>query len=118
MEEIKNSLNELSTRLNKILTQIDRNVFQREIRELETKTLKEGFWNAPIEAKKVTKQLADKQKELNSLENLESRVKNALDFADEPSMEQDLRQEVEAVENELSDLELKLFLSFPHAESE
>src|SRR5581483_2956982 len=77
----------------------------------------EGFWADQENAKLVSRQLAGKQKQLEQMQNLESRIKNALEIIDEPQMQSDLEKEVREIEKILSDLELKLFLSGPHDES-
>jgi peptide chain release factor 2 len=118
MEEIKTQLLNQNERFKVINQKFDRDLLQKEMRELELQTLKEGFWSDQENAKKVSKQLADKQKQLGILEELETRISNALEFINEPSMEEDITKEVDAIETILSDLELKLFLSSPHDQSE
>lgn len=118
MDDLKNQLLDQKGRFQAILQKHNLDDLRGEIRELESQTMKEGFWNDTNEAKKVSKQLADKQKQLSSLEGLESRITNALEIVSEPEMESDLKNEATDIENVLSDLELKLFLSGPHDESE
>jgi len=118
MEEIKNTLHDLKVRLSKIASQKNPDEIQKEIRELEAQTMKEGFWNDQSEARKITKQLADKQKELATIEELEQRINNALELSGETAMQPDLEKEIKYIEEMLSDLELKLFLSGPHDSSE
>ena len=60
----------------------------------------------------------EKQKTVNALESLEKRITNALEISEETEMLEDLTEETSQVEELLSDLELKLFLSGPHDESE
>jgi hypothetical protein len=43
MEEIKQKLLDLNSRFKQISIQIDRDQIRKEIRELETQTMKEGF---------------------------------------------------------------------------
>lgn len=118
MEEIKNNLSDLKSRFEKISGQINRDEIKKEIRELETQTLKEGFWSDQKEATVVSRQLAERQKKLETLEQLEQRVNNALEISSEPSMQGDLEKEIKEIEKVLSELELKLFLSGPHDDSE
>ncbi len=118
MEEVQGKLKELKDRFQKISDQIDQDSLRGEIRELEAQTMKEGFWNDSQEAQKITKRLADKQKTLTSLEDLEKRINNALEISQEESMMEDLKKEVSELEKILDQLELKLFLSNPHDESE
>lgn len=118
MDEIKDKLKELKDRFEKMALAINREDLQREIRELEAQTMKEGFWNNPQDSQVITRKLSDKQKTLKTLEELEQRINNALEISEEVSMEEDLKKEIREIEAILDKLELKLFLSNPHDESE
>lgn len=118
MEEIKQRLESAKERFSKITEQIDADILAREIRELEAQTMKEGFWSDQKEATAISRKLTEKQKTVAVLEELESRVTNALEISGEESMLEDLLGETEQIEEMLSDLELKLFLSLPHDDSE
>jgi peptide chain release factor 2 len=118
MDEIKTQLEDLKIRLSKVSEKFDKDLLRQDIRELEAQTLKEGFWNNQEEAKRVSKQLADKQKQLETLESLEQRISDALELSSDPVMLPDLTKEANEIEELLSDFELKLFLSNPHDESE
>lgn len=118
MEEIQQKLKDLKERFSQIKSQINTDALNQEILELEAKTMKEGFWNNQQEATSISRQLTEKQKTLSSIEELDSRIKNALEISGEEEMMSDLETEVEQIEEELSDLELKLFLSGAHDDSE
>jgi len=118
MEEIKNRLQELSTRFNKISQSIDRDTLRREIRELEAQTMKEGFWNDRENATKLSQDLAEKQKMLASLENLEKRINGAIELTDDDSIQSELAKETREIEQLLTAFELKTFLSGPYDKSE
>ncbi|MFH1536064.1 MAG: peptide chain release factor 2, partial [Patescibacteria group bacterium] len=118
MEEIQDKLKILKDRFGKVSRSCDRDKLQTEIRELEAQTMKEGFWDNPQESSAISRQLSEKQKTLASLEELEKRINNSLEISEEPSMEEDLKKEISQIEKELDKLELKLFLSGPHDESE
>ncbi|MDP3948083.1 MAG: PCRF domain-containing protein, partial [bacterium] len=118
MEEIQNKLKELKERFEKVALAIDQDKLRTEIRELEAQTMKEGFWNSPQESSVISRKLSDKQRTLSVLENLESRINNAIEISEEPSMQEDLKKEVSGITRELDKLELKLFLSNPHDGSE
>ncbi|OGE72433.1 peptide chain release factor 2 [Candidatus Daviesbacteria bacterium RIFCSPLOWO2_02_FULL_38_15] len=118
MEEIQTKLKDLKEKFDKISQAIDRDKLHTEIRELEAQALKEGFWNNPQESSVISRQLSDKQKTLTAMEELESRISNALEISAESSMLDDLKKEIEELEQIVDKLELKLFLSNPHDESE
>ncbi len=118
MEEVQAKLKDLKERFTKISDQIDQDRLRGEIRELEAQTMKEGFWNDQRESSAVSRQLSDKQKTLATMENLESRINNALEISEEPSMTEDLKKEIKEIVEILDKFEFKLFLSNPHDESE
>lgn len=118
MDEIKQTLHDQKARFATIAQKLNPDQLRIQIRELEAETMKEGFWNDQENARKISKQLADKQKELTSIEQLDSRIHNALEMTGEESMLEDLRKETREIGKILDDLELKLFLSNPHDESE
>lgn len=118
MEEIQNELKKLKEMFTQISESLDQDKLRAEIRELEAQTMKEGFWNNPQESQVITRKLSDKQKTLKTLEELETRIGNCLEISEEPSMQEDLKKEVKEISEILDKLELKLFLSNPHDESE
>src|SRR3989344_1114127 len=118
MEEVQQKLKDLKDRYSKIKEQIDSDVLLREIRELEAQTMKEGFWGDQKQASAISRQLSAKQKTVQTLEELGTRIQNALGFSEEVEMISELETEVPQIEEMLSDLELKLFLSGPHDDSE
>lgn len=118
MDEIQQKLRSLKERFFKVKDQVNADLLRREVRELEAETMKEGFWSDQEKATSVSRQLTGKQKTLASLESLEQRILNALEISSEESMLADLEAESDQINEELSDLELKLFLSEPHDDSE
>jgi peptide chain release factor 2 len=118
MEEIKNQIRDLKDRFEKISEQYDRVEMQKEIRELEAKMNKPDFWNEPKESSAISRQLSDKQKMLKTLEELETRLDNAIEIAEEEAMAEELKSEINDITEILDKLELKLFLSGPHDDSE
>ena len=118
MEEIQNKLKDLRERFSKIADQSDQDVLRTEIRELEAQTMKEGFWNDRNQSSAVSRELNNKQKTLASLEDIRTRINNSLEISQEATMLEDLKKEVGELEKILDQLELKLFLSKPHDESE
>ena len=118
MEEIQAKLKDLKERFKKISDQIDQDSLRGEIREIETRTMKEGFWTDQKQSAAISRQLSDKQKTLETIEHLETRINNSLEISEESSMEEDLKKEIKELEGILDTFEFKLFLSNPHDESE
>lgn len=118
MEEIQNLLKDLHQRLQKILSVTDKDKLHQEILELEAQTMKEGFWSDPLLAQSTGRKLSEKQKTLQVLEGLETRINNALEISTENEMLNDLQEETKELTKIMDTLELKLFLSHPHDESD
>lgn len=118
MDEIKSQLENQKERFSKILAKYDLDELRKEIRELEAHTMKDGFWDEPQEAQKITKKMSDSQKLLENLETLGIRIENAWEMRDESEMATDVKKEAKELEKLLGELELKLFLSNPRDESE
>jgi peptide chain release factor 2 len=118
MEEIQTKLKDQKNRLEQINNQLDREKIKQEMLVLEAETMKPGFWDDSRHAQTVTKQLAEKQKNISTIEDLETRIQNALEISEEESMLEELKSETKLIEKILSEFELKLFLSHPHDESE
>jgi peptide chain release factor 2 len=118
MEEIKNRLHDLQDKFNQISRSIDRDSLHTEIQELETKTITEGFWNDTQAASKISQELADKQKLLETLENLEKRIRDSLEMTTDEAMLEELKSETNHIETILKDFELKTFLSGPYDKNE
>lgn len=118
MEEIQNKLQDLKTRFDTISKQIDRDKIQTEIRELEAEMNKPGFWNDPDSAKSVSQKVSHKQKLLQDITGIEERLNNSLELVNEESMQEDLQKETLELTKLIDALELQLFLSNPHDESD
>jgi len=118
MEEIKEKLADLKSRFQKINQSIDRDKLRAEIRELEAQTMKEGFWGDRELATRISQDLVNKQKTLEQLEKLGNRIKDVAELSSDASLQSELENEHREIEKLLGSLELKLFLSKPHDESE
>jgi peptide chain release factor 2 len=118
MDELKTKLLDLKERFGNISKQFDREKLRSEISDLEISMNKEGFWNDHQEAQSTSRQLSEKQKLLQNLESLEVRITNSIELVNEPLMESDLNQEINLISESLDQLELNLFLSGPHDQSE
>lgn len=118
MDEIQTKLKDQKNRFEQINQQLDRDKIKQEILVLEAETMKPGFWNDTRHAQTITRQISEKQKNLSTMEDLETRIQNSLEISEEESMIDELKSETKLIEKILSEFELKLFLSHPHDESE
>lgn len=115
MEEI---LQSLKSRFEVISGQIDRDKIKQELLELEAMMLKPDFWQDQTQAKQVSQKVSHKQKLIQDLNNMGDRLNNALELVNESSMQEDLQKETTELTTLIDQLELQLFLSNPHDESE
>ncbi|KKQ67283.1 MAG: Peptide chain release factor 2 [Candidatus Daviesbacteria bacterium GW2011_GWA2_38_24] len=111
MDELKEKLHQLNERFKKVLSSIDQDEIKKEINGLESKMNKPDFWENPEEAKRVSKKLAENQRLLETLEDLQDRIQTALELSTEESMLEDLKKEMLQIGKILDQLELKLYLS-------
>lgn len=111
-------LKELKERYQNIAGQFDREFLHKEIKELETRMNKPAFWDNPEESSVISRQFSDKQKFLKIMEDLETRINNAIEISTESEMEEELKTETNNLDHLLDELELKLFLSGPHDSAE
>lgn len=118
MDDLQGRLQDLKERFEKISSSIDRDKLHGEIRELEAKTMEAGFWQNREKAETISRQLSDKNKTLETLENLEKNINQTLELINHPSMESELKEEAHQIESSVKEFELKTFLSGPHDPSE
>lgn len=117
MNDLKSKLEELKLRFQKISQSIDREVLQQEIQEFEQQTMQPGFWDNRENATKISRDLAEKQKTQDTLENLEKRIDGAIELVSDQAMGSELQQETVQIQTALKDFELKTFLSGEHDKS-
>lgn len=111
-------LTELEKRFELISKNFDRDLKQKELRELEAKSAKSDFWQDSQNAQKVMKKIALVQKEIDDFENLKKELVDlkgmvAMSTADE-SLVKEVTSELIKSEKVLGDLEVKMFLSGPY----
>lgn len=111
MEDLKKQLEDLNIRFDQIQEKLNPEVRARQIRELEAKTLHEGFWSDPTEAQATMKRLSALQKESEDLKALGSEIKDALGLTDVLDKPEELEGHVKKLNKRLSQLEIKTFLS-------
>lgn len=89
-------MDDLKQRFEKISQSIDRDALRGEIRQLTDQMMQPGFWDDREKATRISQELADKQKTLDTLEQLDKNLDEKI----------------------LKEFELKTFLSGPHDGSE
>lgn len=118
MDELKQKLQLLRERVKEITQQLNIEEKRKQIREKEAESSKSAFWTDILRAQKIMQELTALKKELSSIEEMGGRIQNALELLDltlsdtqeNPEMRNDLEKEVAEIEENLTQLELGLFL--------
>lgn len=118
MEELNTIHQDLTNRYQQIHQQFDPDHLRQEIVKLEAEMLKPNFWDDQNNARKISRNLADQQKLLNSIEQIGKQLADIKEVINEPDLADDIKQTLKQLESVLADLELKLFLSNPYDEAE
>lgn len=118
MEDMKRKLEELNKRFYKVMETVDRHIIQSQITELNRQISQSDFWANREKATKVSRQLAEKEKLADTLDELELKIDNGFKLLADPGLHEDLKKEIGKIEDILQELELKLYLSGEHDESE
>jgi peptide chain release factor 2 len=117
MSDTKSIVHGLQDRLSQVQLKLDPSVRDRQIRELESKSISPDFWSDQSEAQSVMKRLASLQAEKNEIESLEKDIHDSLGLSDllgeDPQFEKDLKR----ISKALDSLEIKTFLSGPYDSS-
>jgi peptide chain release factor 2 len=124
MDEIKSQIYELKNRLEELISKIDIHHKEEEIRELELKTLKEGFWDDPQSASHTMQSLSALQEQLKNIETMKTDIEDAaamislLEEDPNTQVKEDGKKEIivtiKKIGKKIDTLELELFLSDTH----
>lgn len=101
--DIKDQVENLSARLNKLIEIVDLPRKKEKIEELEAKVMDPNLWNDPQNAKSLTQELSDLKKEVEEIEELSVTLEILKEVPDE--------SETRKAEKSLSGLELMSYLS-------
>lgn len=101
--DTKDQIEDLSTRLKKLIEIVDLPKKKEKIGELEAKVMDPNLWNNPQNAKSLTQELSDLKKEVEEIEELSVTLEILKEVPDEP--------ETRKAEKSLSTLELMSYLS-------
>lgn len=111
MQELKQKIDELILRLEKLKEALDLPKKKQKIDELSYKAAEPDLWNDQENARAVTQELADLKKEIEEVEELTQNLEIIKELAKDEEEEADLEKEVAKAEATLSQIELKSFLS-------
>ncbi len=118
MDKLKDELEALRDRLQLIKQRLDPDAMSQELRSLEAKSMKEGFWNDSQNAQRVMRKISELQDEIAALEALETEINDTstlVDLAIGDGVKEnelaDLTKEIEKLIRKLDILEEKTFLN-------
>lgn len=120
MDELKNRVETLKQRFAKLIEEFDVDKLHKEVRELESRSMKEDFWNDQDNARITMSEISDLNNTINTLKDLEKRITDVfamiimVEQEGEQGLSDDLHTEVLAIEKLLEKFELKTYLSGPY----
>ena len=89
LEENKRLINNLKDRIEKIYNSLNLKVQEEQLKELENKTLEEGFWNNSSESNSVLKQIKDIKSKLKLYSDLNTQILDLIDLNELLDIEHD-----------------------------
>lgn len=89
LEENKRLINNLRERIEKIYNSLNLKVQEEQLKELENKTLEEGFWNNSKESNSILKQIKDIKNKLKLYSDLNTQILDLIDLNELLKMEFD-----------------------------
>lgn len=119
--DLQKEITDLKERFALIQKSFDLDGRRKILREHEAESLKEGFWKDQNKAKRVTKQMADIEKDINNFQLIEKELGDISSIVvlsdDDQNLAKEAEKEVKNIKSNLEDLETKMFLSAKYDES-
>ena len=117
LEENKRLINNLKDRIDKIYNSLNLKFQEEELKQLEEKTLEEGFWNNSNESNSILKQIKDIKSKIKLYTDLNAQISDLIDLNELISMEydEDLEKQLSALtrttEKNINKFEIQTLLS-------
>lgn len=114
---MKEILNNLKTRLEKILNSLDIDSLKQRMGELQTLSMEENFWSDSIRAKDIMQEISDIDTTINTINGLNNSIettKQLLELAEKEDNKEDLSEiekEIAEIETKIEKFEIEQFLS-------
>ena len=89
LEENKRLINDLKSRIENIYNSLNLKAQEEELKELENKTLEEGFWNNSNASNSILKQIKDIKNKVKQYNDLNSQIQDLIDLNELLKMEAD-----------------------------
>lgn len=113
MTSILNSkIEELKSRFEELKSFVKIDEIKSEIGNLETRSMQEDFWADQENAQKIMQRIGALQREVETFEAVEKRLNDLAELAslNDESLENEIVDELDAIEKEIDKLELKKYL--------
>jgi peptide chain release factor 2 len=117
MENMTPHFTDLNERLGQLTSKLITADKVARIEVLEQQVIAPGFWDVPEQAGKLSQELADLTKERELVNNLKTRVQDAIELSnsdDAEIMQEELESELRQLGKEFDQLELQTYLSGQH----
>jgi len=111
MQDLKERVNDLFARLEKLKGSFDLVEKKKKLEILEAESSDSNLWNDQEKAKKVLQELSDLKKELTEIEDLTGTISTLKELSEGNAITPDLEKEIINIEKKLHEFELKSFLS-------
>ncbi|MDO8452267.1 MAG: peptide chain release factor 2 [bacterium] len=111
MEQLKEQLNELRDRLQKIKGTVDVDEKGKELRELEAQSLKEDFWSDNENARRVMREIDSLKSEIETVQSVEQEIEDTFSVWGEEELKGDVEQAIAKITKTINKLEVSTFLS-------
>ncbi|MCA9397833.1 peptide chain release factor 2, partial [candidate division WWE3 bacterium] len=80
MHELKESFQDISQRVKLLESKLDLESKRGQVRSLQAQTMKQDFWDDPQTAQKVSQELAELQKEITEIDEINNKISEDLAF--------------------------------------
>ncbi|MFC1981868.1 peptide chain release factor 2 [Chloroflexota bacterium] len=114
MQELRDKLKDLQTRISMTLVHLDIAAKEKEIARLEKLSVQPDFWLNQSEAQRVMRRLARQTKVVERWQGLKRQVSDiaeSLPLAEEESFREEIESEIDALASHLDELELEMAFS-------
>ena len=117
LEENKRLINNLKERIEKIYNSLNLKIQEEQLKELENKTLEEGFWNNSNESNLILKQIKDIKSKLKLYSDLNTQIldlidlNELLDIEHDEELEKQLINLTRSAEKNIDKFEIQTLLS-------
>jgi len=120
MQDLKKDVEDLEKRIEKIGEKINPEDSDKQMRELEAKSMKSDFWSDIDSAKETMQKISDLQSEVKKFRDLEENLTELKEFVSlaeksgDVDSEKDIKKELSLLTNSVEKVEITHFLSGPY----